>query len=267
MRDRVVVRDRLQRLSMLQENKNVCPICNEGKEDRRHLFVYCARVYRVWMWCYLGGLVLFPPSSQKMLIWQMTSSILLWSICRLRNHVVFQRDNFDQDRCYEMCRYELAWWIKAKWGELVPSVLNIMQCPSCIDVPRKPRKNRDAWVWRPLGSGILKINVDESFLGNSDRGSIGGLTRGLEGNILLQFCKVMWVDLAVHTEIFALREGRGAILLLPVGIKLDICSFVGRGSNVCFMVVPQSAMRVFSCLRGQALVSLLITLAGHVMTQ
>lgn len=48
IRDRVAIRDGLQRLGLIQGEKNVCLICIEGKEKSSHLFVYCARVYRVW---------------------------------------------------------------------------------------------------------------------------------------------------------------------------------------------------------------------------
>lgn len=48
IRDRVAVRDILQRLGLVQGEGNVCSICNEGKEDSRHIFVHCVRVYKVW---------------------------------------------------------------------------------------------------------------------------------------------------------------------------------------------------------------------------
>lgn len=48
LRDRVVVRDRILKLGIVQTEGNVCPLCNEGVEDLKHIFVHCDRVYRVW---------------------------------------------------------------------------------------------------------------------------------------------------------------------------------------------------------------------------
>lgn len=44
---KVTVRDRLQRLGIIQENVNVCPFCEAGKEQS-HLFIQCKLVYKMW---------------------------------------------------------------------------------------------------------------------------------------------------------------------------------------------------------------------------
>lgn len=45
-----------------------------------------------------------------------------------------------------------------------------MRCPGNIKAPRKLEKRKDAWVWRPPDAKYLKVNVDGSFLGESNRG-------------------------------------------------------------------------------------------------
>lgn len=47
MRVRIIIRGRLQQLGVVQEEKNICPICGGGKEESKHLFVHCAWVYRL----------------------------------------------------------------------------------------------------------------------------------------------------------------------------------------------------------------------------
>lgn len=41
LRDRVAVRDRLQKIGIIQAKENVCLIYNECKEDNRDIFVHC----------------------------------------------------------------------------------------------------------------------------------------------------------------------------------------------------------------------------------
>lgn len=76
---------------------------------------------------------------------------------------------------------------------------------------------------------FLKVNVDGSFLRSSSQGVIEGLIRDLEGRILIQFCKEMWVDLVVHTEVLVLRER----LLIAVASHwvLHIASFFNQTPN------------------------------------
>lgn len=83
----------------------------------------------------------------------------------------------------------------------------MLRDPSNIEIPRKPVKCRKSWVRKPLNLGFLNVNMDDSFLGSSGPGGIGGLIRDLESRVLVQFCKEVRVDSAVHTEVLVLREG------------------------------------------------------------
>lgn len=48
LKDRVAVKDSLQKIGILHAKGNMCPICNEGKEDSGHICVHCDQVYMVW---------------------------------------------------------------------------------------------------------------------------------------------------------------------------------------------------------------------------
>lgn len=48
LRVKIAVRDMLQHLGIIQEEENVCPICGDGMEESRHLFVHYSRVYMMW---------------------------------------------------------------------------------------------------------------------------------------------------------------------------------------------------------------------------
>lgn len=43
LKDIIIVRERLE-----SRDKNICPIYEEDKEESRHNFLYCGRVYQVW---------------------------------------------------------------------------------------------------------------------------------------------------------------------------------------------------------------------------
>lgn len=121
----VAVRDMLRKIGIIQAKGNVCPIYNERKEESKHIFVHCERVYRAWasmakLWNWnfvgLGDIVTTfniwfhtSCSSQKISIWQMACNIaLLWYVWRMSNQVIFQQYSFDEERCFKLCYFDLA---------------------------------------------------------------------------------------------------------------------------------------------------------------
>lgn len=113
----------------------------------------------------------------------------------------------DEEGCFEMCRFKLAWWIKDELGELVSSVYDMVWCLDEIEVPRKHKVRRGNWVWTCLTTGFIKINMDVLFLGSSGKGGVGGVFRDSEGKVLVQFGKEAQVDSIVHVELLVFREG------------------------------------------------------------
>lgn len=102
---RIIVRDRLQQLEIVQEDENVYPICRDGRQESWHFFVHCARVYKVWarvtmLWemtfVGLGNVVstfdLWShayPNGSKVFLWCLAFIALVWIIWRLRNRTIF----------------------------------------------------------------------------------------------------------------------------------------------------------------------------------
>lgn len=83
---------------------------------------------------------------------------------------------------------------------------NLIRNSGNIEVSKKYKKRKTHCVWTPLVFGQIKINVDDSFLGNSNRWGIKGVFRDLKGNVILQFGKEVSVQLAIHTELIDFRE-------------------------------------------------------------
>lgn len=55
-------------------------------------------------------------------------------------------------------------------------------------------------------SDQIKVNVDDSFLGSSGRGDIGGVFRNSGGKVFLQFGKEVRVESTIHMELLAFGE-------------------------------------------------------------
>lgn len=119
---------------------------------------------------------------------------ILWSIWRCHYKIVFHWDTFDVVGCLELCRLNLARWVKVRWGDLVSSITDMIRCLESFDILRKIMKGSRNWVWTHPDSGQIKANVDGSFLGAFGRGGIGGVFRDSNGGVLVQFEKEVAVD-------------------------------------------------------------------------
>lgn len=72
-----------------------------------------------------------------MVVWRIIFLANVWVIWRRHNKVVFHVDAFDEVGCLELCRFDLTWWVKAKWGDLVPLVASMIRCPGSFYIPMK----------------------------------------------------------------------------------------------------------------------------------
>lgn len=86
---------------------------------------------------------------------------------------------------------------------------------------------------KPPASGQIKINVDESFFGNSGRKSIDGVFRDSEGKVCLQFGKKVHVNSAIYREILAFGEW---ILVAMVSRWASSHSFVFKSNSKSFVL-------------------------------
>lgn len=96
----------------------------------------------------------------------MTFLASVWATWRARNKVIFHRERFDEDKCFELCRYDLVWWVKVERGDLVPFVGNLVRNFGNIDILAEGKIRKVLWVWTTPCGVHIKINVDGSFLRN-----------------------------------------------------------------------------------------------------
>lgn len=82
---------------------------------------------------------------------------MIRTIWRMRNQILFWRETFDEDVYFDMWWFDLAWWVKAKWGQHVSSMANNIWSPGYIELPRRPRKRKHHWVWSPWHLAKLRL--------------------------------------------------------------------------------------------------------------
>lgn len=99
--------------------------------------------------------------------------------------MVFRWESFDEEGCFNMCRFDLTRWVKAEWGELIPLVTNIIRSPESVELSQKSKKNKINWVRTPLAFDFIKVNVDGSYLGSSGKSGIGGVFKDSDENVFL----------------------------------------------------------------------------------
>ena len=116
---RINTKDRLQRLSVLQNNDLRCVLCNSCDETIAHLFFTCDYTWRVWSFCCnWWGLTWVQSVYPRMNLeswsavglrgdqrkaWQVCFYTIIWSIWEIRNKVIFQNANLGEfhDGAYE----------------------------------------------------------------------------------------------------------------------------------------------------------------------
>lgn len=70
----------------------------------------------------------------------------VWAIWRHRTRIVFKGERFDEDDCHEVCRFIMAWWVKAKGGNLIPLVADLIRCSGKTSIPNKVKRRNEHWV-------------------------------------------------------------------------------------------------------------------------
>lgn len=79
--------------------------------------------------------------------------------------------------------------------------------PVYEEMPRKPMKIKSPLEWKSSTSGLIMVNVDDSFLETSSSGGIRGVFKDSKGMVLLYFGKAVWANLTIQAEMLVLREG------------------------------------------------------------
>lgn len=183
------LRDRLHRLQVIPLEQNLCPLCNDIEETFSHLVLHCNHVNSLWYqvagkWdvsfvCLGKFSALFDDwfnadiSSRSIQPWRLACFVLLWMIWIVRNRVVFKNSAIDNQVCYLMFSFHLAWWSRIAQGGSVPLLSDIYRALAKVTLVSHTVATRLNSSWNPPSLDIMKINVNRSF-------SLSTLASGME---------------------------------------------------------------------------------------
>lgn len=177
-----------------------CVFCHNHAESDVHLFMRCPALNCFWSACALGlhtnnhngsNIVeWFLEASSCLLINQVdVLCMCLWVIWIERNNMVWNGGYFNA--------VHMARWVSTTLGEYQKH-----------HPLRTKKQHRTISHWEQPPSGRLKINVDGSFLGELEQGSIGVVARDNLGNCMAALSRSLnHVASAIHAEAEACRAG------------------------------------------------------------
>ncbi|XP_039046292.1 uncharacterized protein LOC120186432 [Hibiscus syriacus] len=124
---KVAVREELKKRGIPVED-GLCPLCHLHEESVGHLFFSCVVVGELWtkflrLWEISTALSQDPISilgswsflRKNSCIWKFIPRVVLWSIWKVRNLVVFENWKVDTSSLFFLTRFRLAKWFLAKY--------------------------------------------------------------------------------------------------------------------------------------------------------
>jgi len=155
-----------------------CPVCLKYDEDGAHCFFKCKEVRKVWRELGLETLRLKLAN--------------LLSAVEVVAEILRQRE----DICLAVFVLIWKWWSmrnKVNVGELMPSAQATVNAirdmvQNILKEGCKMHQHQSFEVqqtWSPPAEGILKVNVDGSFLPRTSKGAWGFVVRGHDGAIVI----------------------------------------------------------------------------------
>ncbi|XVE69060.1 hypothetical protein DITRI_Ditri09bG0119300 [Diplodiscus trichospermus] len=187
---KIVVKVELAKRKILDKGSLSCVFCLSERESVEHLFFIV--VIRGKFGCtglrvgaYLG--VCLDPASFLMAwngmlladirlnIWNMSFFVVLWSIWKLRNEVVFKSGGLDWERVIDLIKWRVGLWGKARWPEISICLEDFIRCPSLVKIPKVVHRRLGGKDWAPPEMDCLKFNVDGSALGQPGYAGVGAV--------------------------------------------------------------------------------------------
>ena len=123
---RVNTKSRLHRLGILAQDQSLCTFCGFFAENHEHLFFSCEYAWFLWcFWLKKWGVSWVFPFDQKCCFeswmeikmrgprkkgWWVAFFVVLWTIWRCRNLIIFEKKNISKEEALEMAKFWFNQW-------------------------------------------------------------------------------------------------------------------------------------------------------------
>ncbi|XP_038998009.1 uncharacterized protein LOC120123085 [Hibiscus syriacus] len=184
-------------------------------------------------------------------IWNFIPVVVMWTVWKARNDIVFDRGKLDQTNLFFLARVRLASWFLAKFADSVISLDSLINDPCLGDSCFPPNKSIVSTIpWSLPPKGFVKLNVDATTSFDRKSSRIAGILRDEEGLLLGSFKTTSGPGPPILMELNSVKEGlnffhsvRGRIkgrLIIESDCKM-VVDWIKDGS--CCPVVYASIVR------------------------
>lgn len=227
-------------------------ICGQETESNCHLFLECRRVQPIWRYFHqMFGLPHYSYRSPLALLtrWKrrfrshhhigfLLPCMTLWHIWKGRNSSRFDSKAFNSNAIIHLVTMDLRLSSFAFGfnSAQVRSMSNFCHATCLCILPPKARIPRVV-AWHKPPNGVIKLNVDGCFKGNSGMSAAGGIFRDHSGHVLAAFGSFLGMFPIIYAELWAIYEGlRYAVLLGFSDLEVEsdsttIVSWIQSASN------------------------------------
>ncbi|KAE8660747.1 Protease Do-like 7 [Hibiscus syriacus] len=231
--NRLAVKQELQRRGVSAIVDVACPFCKEEVESSAHLFFTCTVAWNLWnkflkIW---GVCSVLQDNAQSFMvaweemvlnskIWSFIPGVVLWTIWKTRNDIVFDGGRVDQMELFFMARCRLATWFLAKFNDvaiLKDSLISDPTLGDCCSNPRLSIIKTVSWYLPP--KGFIKLNVDAAVNGDWRKSGVGGILRVEDGSVMGSFQEAVGPGPPLLIEIMAIKKGLSFFALIHQRFK------------------------------------------------
>ncbi|KAK3217752.1 hypothetical protein Dsin_011722 [Dipteronia sinensis] len=231
-RDRVMVKEVLNRFGFSQAMDEICPLCRSGAESSNHLFMHCSWSRLLWSACigwwgmsycpnlsvksWVDGWSGMCPSSKHNRALGSLMFVVMWTIWETRNSLVFEGRDADIVYATDIVKFRVAWWFKHhRKGSKEPVTSLLMNIKdNCVEHNKSDKAKVQEWI--PPAVNVLKFNVDGSARGKPGPAGIRGVLRDSSGKILCTFSSFVGHQESNMTELLAIQKAVEIVMSNPI---------------------------------------------------
>ncbi|KAE8709439.1 hypothetical protein F3Y22_tig00110331pilonHSYRG00019 [Hibiscus syriacus] len=133
-------------------------------------------------------LVAWTNLKTNSLMWSFIPGVVLWTIWKIRNYIVFEEGKLDRAEIFFLARCRLASWFLARETQISISKDALIADPSLVDsCSSHTNRISTKFPWSPPPKGFIKLNVDAATSSDWKRSGLGGVLKDISGSILGSF--------------------------------------------------------------------------------